>query len=356
MPRFLTVLTTLTISLPGLVWATDMTIQLDVDGQRVVGKPLSWSAKHMFLLTRDGALLDFNPSDATNFRKLSNRFCSFSQSEMRASLHREFGKRFDVSGRGHFLVVHPAGQRDLWAQRFEDINRAFTRYFSARGLRPHKPQFPLVAVVFHKRKDFVRSAENEGVTARSGLLGYYSPATNRVLLYDAKAGSASDDWHQNAETIIHEATHQMAFNTGIHSRFNTTPRWVAEGLGTMFEARGVWNPQRYTQREDRINRGRLESFRRYAAQRRPQVGLTRVLGNDDLFNSDADAAYAEAWAMTFFLAELEPHNYWRYLRKTTSRKSFTPYSSARRQKDFTDVFGQDLQMLDTRLLRFVKSL
>src|SRR5436190_8860041 len=43
------------------------------------------------------------------------------------------------------------------------------------------------------------------------------------------------------DTMIHEATHQVAFNTGLHSRIGENPRWVVEGLATVFEAPGVRN-------------------------------------------------------------------------------------------------------------------
>ena len=33
----------------------------------------------------------------------------------RGQLLREFGQGYDVSGVGHYLVVHPAGKRDQWA-------------------------------------------------------------------------------------------------------------------------------------------------------------------------------------------------------------------------------------------------
>ena len=65
---------------------------------------------------------------------------------------------------------------------------------------------------------------------RSTSLGYYDPVTNRIYLYDVTAGQADPQkWHVNAETIIHEAAHQTAFNIGIHPRFATSPAWVVEG-------------------------------------------------------------------------------------------------------------------------------
>ena len=75
-----------------------------------------------------------------------------------------------------------------------------------------------------------------------GTLGHYDPASNRVFLFDATK-DAGYDWSENADTIIHEATHQTAYNVGVHKRFIAAPRWMVEGLATMFEARGVWNAQ-----------------------------------------------------------------------------------------------------------------
>ena len=47
-------------------------------------------------------------------------------------LQREFGRAFDVSGTGQYLVVHPAGQRDRWADRFEQLYRSMIHYLTAR--------------------------------------------------------------------------------------------------------------------------------------------------------------------------------------------------------------------------------
>jgi len=328
------------------------TLSLDLDGQRLEGNPIFWNSSEMCLLSRDGTLKVFDPHQAKNVRTTSGTFYSYSSNEMRASLYREFGKNFDVSGTGHYLVVHPKGQRDVWANRFEELYRNFTHYFRTRRIHPSEPQFPLVAVVFHRRDDFLRYATADGLNAKN-YLGYYSPTSNRILLYDTTAGRSSGDWTTNAETIIHEATHQTANNTRIHSRFGSTPRWVAEGLATMFEARGVWNPRRYRQRADRINQGRLQGFRRHLKTHNASR-LVELISRDHIFNSQGDIAYAEAWALTFFLAELEPRKYGAYLQKTAARKPFEGYSAAQRQKDFTDTFGKDLAMLDARLQRFIK--
>lgn len=337
--------------------AVAFTVQLDWQGKHFEGKPLSWSKQRALLLTRDGSLLDFAPSQAKNITKSPARFYGFSAAEMRGHLHREFGRRFDVSGTSHYLVVHPQGQRDVWAKQFEDLYRSFVHYFTTRGLQPTPPAFPLIAIVCHKQTDFVRLASRDGIRLNPGLLGFYSPATNRVLLYDVTAGQAdTSNWHVNAATTIHEAVHQLAFNTGIHVRFGLVPKWIVEGLATMFEAPGVGNPSHYPHLSDRIHRDRLKSFLNSTSSRRHKNALPHIIASDKLFEHDPEAAYAEAWALTFFLSELQPNRYAQYLKKTASRKPFSAYSSANRQKDFTDVFGSNWKLLDAKMNRFIKNL
>jgi hypothetical protein len=252
-------------------------------------------------------------------------------------------------------VVHPKGQQQ-WAQRFEEMYRSFLMYFQVRGFTLTAPQFPLVAIVFPNRDDFRRYAAKDTVPAGAGLLGYYSPMTNRVALYDIGNGRTNNaGWEQNFATVVHEASHQAAFNTGIHSRWSPPPRWVAEGLGTMFEARGVADSRSYPSEAERINRGRLDDFKKLRAQRKPAAFL-ELINSDKPFDRDAIAAYAEAWAFTFFLVEQMPRDYARYLAKTASRDPFTLYPAVQRLKDFTDVFGNNLALLDAKFLRFINDL
>jgi hypothetical protein len=339
----------------GHLFAEGITVELQLGGRTVQGTPLAWSNRDVTLLARDGNLLNFPTGDAKNYRKVADGFQSLSQGAMRAELAGEFGNGFEVSGTGTYLVVHPVGQRGKWASRFEELYRSFVHYFTARGLQPGRPQFPLVAVVFPSQQDFLRYAASTGARLLPGTLGYYSPTTNRILVYDVTAGRGVDDgnWHVNAETIIHEAAHQAAFNTGIHSRYTMPPRWVAEGLGTMFEARGVWNSRRFSQQRDRINKYRLAGFTRYASSRRPKGSLAEFVSSDRIFQTDADGAYAEAWALTFFLVETRPRQYKQFLQATATRPNFTIYRSPERLKDFTDAFGSDLRMVEAHFLRFM---
>jgi hypothetical protein len=134
------------------------------------------------------------------------------------------------------------------------------------------------------------------------------------------------------------------------------PIWVAEGLAEMFEAPGVYDSRAFPRQSDRINQGRLRAFNELVVPRhRPEL-LAELVAYDRLFRSNPAAAYATAWALTFYLVETQPGQYADYLARTAKRRPFKPYTAAERIADFTAVFGDDWPMLEARYLRFVAGL
>jgi len=336
----------------GAAEAVEWMVELRLDGRQIEGTPLAWSRQRVHMLGRDGWLWEFDPDRATDYHKTSSRFRPYAPSEFRAELLRDLGKGFEVSGTGHYLVAHPRGQRDKWAGRFEELYRSFVHYFSVRGFKLKKPPLSLIGIVCRNQREFAQYSMDNGMSVSSGILGYYSAESNRITVYDMHDRHDLDDWHRTASVIIHEATHQTAFNTGVHSRYAPPPLWVAEGLATMFEAPGVYDSRHYTSRSDRVNRARLRAFRQLEPQHKPAM-LASLVSCDALFRQEPAAAYAEAWALTFFLVETQPGKYMKYLAITARRPPFTEYTSAERVGDFASVFGRDWPMLEARFLRFM---
>jgi hypothetical protein len=328
-------------------------VELSLHGQKLEGTPLGWNEQEIHLLGRDGRLWQFAPDAVSDFKRTSDHFRAYSPSEFRAALLRELGDGYEVSGTGRYLIVHPRHERDKWAPRFEELYRSFVHYFSVRGFEPAPPQFPLVGVVCRNRAEFARLAAEEGNTMPNGVLGYYDPASNRINLYDMGGKADSANWRQNAAVLIHEATHQTAFNTGVHSRYCRPPKWLAEGLAMLFEAPGVYDSRNNPRPADRVNRDRLKAFRQgVAPHHRPEL-LAAIVASDDLFRASPGAAYAESWALSFFLVETAPHKYADYLKRTAMRPPFSDYSAKERTADFAAVFGADWRMLEARFLRFI---
>jgi uncharacterized protein DUF1570 len=336
-----------------------------VDGKTVEGQPLAWNDHQMLLLGRDGILHEFHPDNAKQGRKTGSHFTSYTMGQMRSRLSREFGRAFEVSTTAHYVVVHPRGEWSAWADRLESLFRSFTRNMQIRGFSPVVPATPLVAAIFRSREDYYRHAAAQGSALPSGTLGHYDPKTNRIYLFDASGAksarvagmgaSQSAHWPANSETIIHEATHQAAYNTGVHRRFAEQPRWLVEGLAMMYESRGVWDPRTIDLQTDRINEGRLRDFQA-GLDTRPKDTLNVMIASDIIFRTNPAAAYAQAWAFSFYLMETRPREYCRLLQRVALRKAFSKYSAQKRLADFCGIFGEDLKLLDAQFLRFIAQL
>jgi len=326
-----------------------------VGGRKVEGLPLTWTKQQMSLLGRDGQLYEFAPNSAKESRKTGTGFRGYTIAEMQNRLRSELRGKFEVSTTNHFVVAHPRGEWDAWANRLESLYHSFNRYMKIRGFPVRQPQVPLVALVFRNQTDYYRYAAANGTPLPAGVLGHYDPHSNRIFLFDAGGANSKVDWSANAETIIHEASHQTAYNVGVHRRFAEQPRWLIEGLAMMFESRGVWDARSGDVRSDRINRGRLVDFRS-TLKSRPDNVLISLVASDQLFRISPGFAYAEAWTLSFFLCETRPQQYSQYLAKVAARKAFSTYSAKARLIDFMAVFGKDLVLLDAQLRRFVEEL
>ncbi|WP_197526130.1 DUF1570 domain-containing protein [Botrimarina colliarenosi] len=340
----------------GPAGAADFMFEAVVGGTLLEGRPLAWTDATMTLLSRDGQLHEFPPSQAKSARRTAPHFRGYAVEEMRQRLYKEFGSRFDYASTGHYLVAHPRGERGVWADRFEALYRSFVRYFRVRNFSLEDPPYPLVAVVFGNRSEYERYVSGSSSGAPTGALGHYEPRTNRVYLYDQSTAGGDDRWDETAATVVHEATHQTAYNVGVHTRFAAGPRWVSEGLATMFEARGIHDAQSYDRGDSRVNRGRLLDFQSDVLPSQPLGSIETFIASDQSFQRLPILAYAEAWALTFFLSETRPLEYAEYLTVTAGRPLFSEYPAAERVADFRRVFGSDLKLLDAHFLSFVKGL
>lgn len=354
MPKALIVCAVMLAALPSaaMAWPSPGTISVELRGLHVEGKPITWSQRQVLMLGRDGQLWDFAPSEARNAKEVSRGFASYTANELRGRLHEELGRSFEVAHTGHYVVAFPRGQRDRWSQQFEEVYRSFVHYFSVRGLNPREPDFPMIAVVWPNQQEFLKHARQDGSGVDASVLGYYSPTSNRIQIYDLSGGNGSVNQQQNVDVLTHELTHQTAFNTGVHKRFAANPRWVVEGLGTMFEAKGVWDSRRFTKQSDRINQGRLQEYREFFGKGMKPGTLADLVSSDRMFETDPSQAYALSWSFTFYLVETQPRKYCEYLALTAKKGEFEDYPSAARLEDFISVFGQNIKLLESKYARY----
>ncbi len=331
----------------------NITISVPYKGKHYVGRPIGWDGRELLLLRRDGKLNILPVQSEADYTAVSHQFRPLTHDKIRDQLEREFGGAYQISVTPHFVVVHPPGNASLWAMPFEKLYSRFRLYFTSRGLRLNEPEFPLVAVVLRTRDEFDRFLRNRQ-EYKEQILGYYSPMSNRVITYDARPNASSDqDWLLNESTIIHEATHQAAFNTGLHSRFAPVPRWISEGLAMMFEAPGVNNSASNGDFRQRVNRDRWRELVRFYDQGKVDGRLAELIRNDDLFRTDPSLAYALAWGLTFYLCEQRPQPYFQFLSTDSQRTHLTEFPDDARLKAFGEAFGYRLDDTERRMKGFI---
>lgn len=322
------------------------------DGKRLAGRVDTYDPSGLVMTRRNGRIAVLEPTEIESINKVDDSFYPKSFEQMRVKLQKEFGSKYTVSATRHFLVVHPIGDYEKWALPFEQLFARFEAYFKSRGLTIKEPEFPMVAIVLRTRNEFNQMAKTHDMPAN--VIGYYAFHSNRLIAYQQKMPwlNASQNWADTMDTVIHEATHQTAANTGIHSRLGINPRWVTEGLATMFEAKGVNNYFKYPEFKTRINWERLYALRKLYEDNAVKGTVEQLVLGDALFNHDPERAYAVSWALSLYLAERNPHRYVQYLETLQKNELTSSRSSSRRMKYFHQAFG-DPAGIEADLRRFI---
>lgn len=370
-------------------------LELKIGNQTHVGRSLGHDREVCWLAERDGRVTRVPLQQVTSFRKLDDEFEGLPAVEVRNQLRREFGHGWEIIGAGQFLVCAPTGRGRVFARTFDDVYRSFRSYFSRRGFELPQPQFPLIAVVFPTEQEFAANCARDDVPYGPGLKGYYHRLTNRTSLFESQTdrlaslhtpstlhayaelipgrrladhllqfGAETPDattWDAVIEadlrdTIVHEATHQVAYNLGLHTRIGDNPKWITEGLATMFESDGARTNAGGGRPELRLNRERFERFSQSVGKGHRPGFLADLVAGDRLFQSSPLDAYAQAWALTFFLAETRSPLHSRYLKTLAARDPLKPYTAQERLADFQAAFGNDLNRLEVSWLRFMEDL
>jgi hypothetical protein len=297
-------------------------------------------------------------------RELAQPFEPTSQRDLEAALRKEFGPKFTLLRTPHYVICHNTS--DSFAQEtadlVEQLYRAFTGFWGARGMKIDRPQFPMTVLIFDTEAEFRSYATSTpGGSTLSQVAGIYSVETNRIAMFNAAGKEAKKfgdtRWH-NQSTLIHEATHQIAFNSGCHRRLADTPTWFIEGLAMYFEAPEVQGNKIVWTAVGKMNPPRLDRFTSFRKKARKPDSLKTLVTGDDRFRDDASAndAYAESWALTYFLVNQRTPQFLRYVRAMAAKPALQQDTSQQRLADFQDAFGRDLRLLDVSFQRYFDDL
>jgi len=250
----------------------------------------------------------------------------------------------------HYIMLHDTGETKSgrkrlprWQSRLdllENVYEAYFMKFALEGRVLDPPTEPLKVVLFGQEADYMRYTRQRDESLANAL-GYWSAEDNIAVFFDqgttekmrmldahakelaknklrARGTAQSRDAAylantvellvkmtreaDDVEVVSHEATHQLAGNTGLMPRNQIALRWAHEGLATYFETSSDsgWGGI------GAVNEGRLKSYQRLSAD--PNRARIEPLVTDALFDLARDSreaadAYGYAWALTHFLME-----------------------------------------------------
>lgn len=328
-------------------------VEFTNEGRSYVGLSLARSLSTWLILSNDGQL-HYLESEAAfrDVKTLDGDFVPASTIELRSSLVREFGPAFEVIATKHFLVIQPRGRGTKWPDTFEQLHQQFTHQLRKRGVNVRKGNFPMIAVVMPDRAMLHAELHRQKLPT-ANIAGIYIANSNRVYTHD----SGNDN--STLPVLRHEAAHQSAFNSNIHSRLNATPKWITEGLGMMFEPAAMAEGRSSTL----LQRAQLDALAkvrlRYSDEQNSlPIDVRRLIADDLMFENsrEVEHAYNIGWLMMFYLCERRPAVFAKYLNFTASRPPFIEYAKQQRLNDFQLITGQAIDTFALDLTRFLESL
>jgi hypothetical protein len=303
-------------------------------------------------------------------------FAPLTPAELGEELLAKLPPGFRVHATPHYVVCYNTSREyaEWTSSLFERLYKAFTNYWKRQGMDVHEPEFPLVVIAFADRSTYEAASKDVLGDAVRNIVGYYNLKNNQVNMYDltgaesvrgpadtrssgSRRGSPREITQMLSEraavplvaTIVHEATHQIAFNCGLQTRLSDIPLWQCEGMAVYFEAPDLTSSRGW-RGIGRVNYPRLATFRRNLPNWRRDSLVTLVADNRRFRDpSTAVAAYADAWALNYYLIKYRPKEYAAYLTMLAEKRPLMEDDPDTRLAEFKTHFG-DLRTLERDFL------
>jgi hypothetical protein len=368
----------LAMSVGQAVALDQITIKRDNIEQVVSGRTIVAAQDGGLLVqSADGVLWSILPEEILLKSTDDKPFVPMTGDELGKQLLKQLPKDFELYTTANYVILHNTSKpyAQWCGALFEQLYKVFTNYWNRRGFDLHKPEFPMVAIVFADQASYAAWSKPELGDAAGAIIGYYSLLSNRMTMYDLTGVEAlrrpgnqrttaeqinamlsQPQAERTVATVIHEATHQVALNTGLQTRYADVPLWVSEGIAVYFETPDMKSLKGWGNIGG-INRVRLNVFRDYMS-RRPAESLESLLADDKRFRDTrtGNDAYAEAWALNYFLLTKKSKQYYEYTAKLAKKPVLVWDKPESRLEEFKASFGGDLKKLDAEFIRYMATL
>ncbi len=329
--------------------------------QRLSGEVLEEdSVGSLLLATDEGGLWPISADSIAERTSDSDPLVRLDADQLGARLLEEMGEGFQLHDSKHYVVCFNTTRAYAkWCSSLlERLQKAFISFWKKKGCDVERPKEPLAVLVFGDRRSYERYAKQDLGGSVGNAIGYYSLQTNRIVMYDLTGSQAlrrqtsrrgtmhdiSALLRQPAAeplvaTIVHEATHQIAYNCGLQKRYVDNPVWLSEGMAMYFETPDL-SSNRSWRGIGLVNYARWDLF--VQNDRSGKNGtLKELVATDDRFRNGRTAvdAYAEAWAWNYFLIKWRGDQYVDYLQALSEKPLLRYDTPAQRLADFREHFG-----------------
>ncbi len=313
-------------------------------------------------------------------------------------------KPMKVARSAHFILLYDTPDKPREGRRkprheerlelLELVYESFLLMFYSRGVELQVPQERMKVILFDEHKDYLTFSTSLSPDLASAS-GFFVPSKNFSVFFDHstnkqfkqltqisvdllaqgkeaqrlkspaarnlnRLGNALDvlfrmlQENEDITTVSHEATHQMAANSGLFPLQVRVPSWVHEGLATYFEApaEATWSGI------GAVNEERIQWYRALSSQ--PKYSNIDFIVSDEIFSLAATSgarlhAYGQAWALTHFLLERHFDEFFAYYRAIGELPRDLPLNPEFLRELFARVF-KDNRALDQEWRLYMDSL
>ena len=278
---------------------------------------------------------------------------------------------FKVHQTAHYLIFYQSSRdfAEASGHWLEDLYRRLLDAFRKHDMAVHETEFPLVAVIYGTERDFRASKPVD-----PEVQAIYEIYTNRIYFYeksehDKNAPEVSA--LRKPQTVVHEGTHQVLQNIGVHPRLSAWPIWLVEGLAEYcstpassrkggkpsWDGLGMINGLHMAtirELEDPLSVAiRGDAAQSKALVREPGKPLVECLVRKKHLTP---TEYALAWAMTHYLAFKRQDDFVEYLKAMSRIPPLEPRTPEDHLAEFRKAFGSDLVKIDKTIESYLKKL
>lgn len=330
-----------------------------VDGR--VARVLGEVGDHRVVMLPTGVIT----SVARDKTKPSNGpFVAATRDELISQLKSEGFDKYKFEAAGYYLFAYDCTDAYYLHTRsiLESMLAGVVKQLAAWGVKPQRPETPLVVIITPNRKAFDAVME-----VPEDFAAYYNGVSNRVVLYeDDKLFDAAPEFalKQGAYVVAHEAIHQLLHNTGIQHRLSDWPLWFSEGVPEYFCPLKVQSSLARTGGDELPVRtvkwseaGMVNDLRMHDLLRTQPAdgGLVRTTVAAPSLTAHG---YSVAWGLTHYLIERRPEAFKAYLADMRKSPPLSAIGADRpRGPDplFVKHFGDDYATLEKEVQRHLTS-